>query len=162
MDDVLIAVEKLHKKLKEIEVKELGNNTDVEKAKDKITIIRRQHSDYVNFDSAKKFLAEKLPDTTACLLKINDNDSDDYNLESLHLKLASYKIEGVTSLDIEKIIQKLNYSFKAIQVTKPSILSELAKENFKNRFDKREKNEFINLLTTFDREFKQSRRGDQG
>lgn len=140
-------------------IKELSEKNDILNIKNELKIIQNKHDVFVKFQSANLSLKEILPETLRYFINSDDSVKGEINNDSLHLKLASLKIEDITTLDIKSITQKLNHGYEIIQQTKAKILSGLSKDNFKNRFDENQKNEFVNLLTTFKTEFDNSKRG---
>ena len=153
------AIIRAQNKVKHLGIEKLEENRDVEMAKKNLNIATKQHQNYELFSQAQLFLNEKLPQTTAYLLKLKDTKNIKCSHDSLHLKSASLEIENIANVDVQKTAEQLNYFYKEIQKTKAKILSGLGKENFKNRFDESQKNDFVNLLNRFDNEFKQSKRG---
>lgn len=132
---------------------------DVIFTKQKIEILEKENRAYQEFDEVKKTLRRFLPKTFKTLKSNNVIILNKLHKDSFYLKDLSQQLNKITSIDMRKTSERLKHATEAIKNSKSDILSGLAKGNFKNRFNEEEKNNFINLLSKFEYEFKQSKRG---
>ncbi len=153
------AIKETEKIASKIGVKSFNNSEDIIVVKNKLEALRDAHVAQKKYEETSNILKIYIPKT---LEKINDNgiiNISNINEDSLYLKYGAQQVEKATSIDLQKTSERLRHATEAIKNCKSDILSGLAKDNFKKRFDEIEKNNFINLLTKFENAFRQSRRG---
>lgn len=153
------AITKSKKSLTKLKIEGFDNDDDLKRVQVELKKLKSAKDAYSEFEETSKFLLNYLPLTIEHLDQISDPNSLAITQDSLQLKIASQKVEEITSLDVQKTSERLLYATEQIKLCKSDILSGLSKENFRNRFNEAEKNAFVNLLSKFDYEFKQSKRG---
>lgn len=153
------AIKEIEKIASKIGVKSFNNSEDIIVVKNNLEALREAHIAQKEYEETTKILKDYIPKTLDNI-KVNGSlNISNINEDSLYLKYGAQQVENATSIDLQKTSERLRHATDAIKDCKSDILSGLAKDNFKNRFDETEKNKFINLLTKFDYEFKQSKRG---
>lgn len=153
------AIQKTKDEILKIGIKSFICDEDLALAKDKLLVLNKAHSAYQKFEISKNLLKEYLPSTLDNLSLNPSEVLSNIHKDSLYLKYGAQEVEKATNIDIQKTGERLRHATEAIKNCKADILSGLARSNFKNRFDENEKEKFINMLSTFDYSFKQSKKG---
>lgn len=157
--DLEIAIKETKKIVADIQITSFKTTQDLVATKQRLKSLEKAHRAYQEFYEVKQILKRFIPKTLN-----NPNSKPKAIRSSLHkdtfyLKDAAQKLEKATSIDMQKTNERLRHATEEIRNSKSDILSGLARENFKKRFSESEKNDFINLLSKFEYEFKQSKRG---
>lgn len=109
-----------------------------------------------NFNKAKNYLSNILPNTLPSLLNVPENLVTKENLEFSHAN--NYFLTNEI-IDLQKTKEKLGQINDKIYELKCEILFDLAKNNFKNNFEPNEIDDFINLLVQYQSNLYQGNRG---
>ncbi|WP_276166453.1 AAA domain-containing protein [Zobellia alginiliquefaciens] len=154
--DAIINTQKI---ISTIGISLLNKKENIVEVKNKLQELESAHLAHQESAKAKTVLKEFIPQTLKTLSTNSTKVLEGINKDSFHLKYGAQLVEDATSIDLQKTSERLRYLTDVIKNSKADILSGLAKENFKKRFNQQEKNDFINLLSNFEHEFKQSKRG---
>jgi superfamily I DNA and/or RNA helicase len=153
------AIKETKKVVSKIDISSFKNAEDVVVVKDRLIVLEKAHLAQQEFDRAKKTLENYIPKTLDNLKPDSSVILGHINKDSFYLKYGAQQVEQATSIDLQKTSERLRYETEEIKNCKSDVLSGLARDNFKKRFNENEKNTFINLLSKFEHEFKQSKRG---
>ncbi|RXG29012.1 AAA family ATPase [Leeuwenhoekiella marinoflava] len=116
-----------------------------------------QQADKENqFNNSKSFIEKILPKTLPFLLEIPIEKITKENFEFAH---ANQYFKQNEIIDLQKTKEKLSQINDRIYEQKSEILFDLAKNNFKSKFDSNQINEFINLLEDYKTNLYQGSRG---
>jgi len=105
------------------------------------------------FINLKKYLNKLLPNTFDSLNKVSNHYISKENFEYAS---ANEFIKQAKFIDLQKCKEELSFINKKIFQIKCDILFDLAKSNFKNKFEKDEVDAFINLLEEYKYNLSQS------
>lgn len=105
------------------------------------------------FINLKKYLNKLLPNTFDSLNKVSNHYISKENFEYAS---ANEFIKQAEFIDLQKCKEELSFINKKIFQIKCDILFDLAKSNFKNKFEKDEVDAFINLLEEYKYNLSQS------
>ncbi|WP_278352500.1 AAA family ATPase [Chryseobacterium gleum] len=105
------------------------------------------------FINLKKYLNKLLPNTFDSLNKVSNHYISKENFE---YAFANEFIKQAEFIDLQKCKEELSFINKKIFQIKCDILFDLAKSNFKNKFEKDEVDAFINLLEEYKYNLSQS------
>lgn len=136
-------------------VNKIDNVQKFEHLKSKFLEVGRQIEIEQTFNNLKKSLINLLPNTFASL----NNVPNHYILsENFEYASANKFIKQNEFIDLQKCKEELFFINKKIFQAKCDILFDLAKSNFKNKFEKDEIDAFINLLEAYKYNLSQSTR----
>ncbi|RED42921.1 superfamily I DNA and/or RNA helicase [Winogradskyella eximia] len=158
-ENVGVAIKNTKKVISTIGISSFNKKEDVATIKSKLKELESAHIAHQESLSSEKILKDFIPDTLKSLKSDATEVLGVITKDSFYLKYGAQLVEAATSIDLQQTSERLRHATEAIKNCKADILSGLAKENFKKRFDQQEKNDFINLLSNFEYEFKQSKRG---
>ncbi|POS00654.1 superfamily I DNA and/or RNA helicase [Flavobacterium croceum DSM 17960] len=126
---------------------------DFELLKNKFLEIGKQLEVEQTFLNLKKYLRDLLPNTFDSLENIPNHYISKENFEYA----SAYRfIKENEFIDLQKCKEELSFINKKIFQVKCEILFDLAKSNFKNKFDNYEIDAFINLLNSYKFDYSQS------
>lgn len=121
--------------------------------KNKFLEIGKQLEVEQTFLNLKKYLRDLLPNTFYSLENIPNHYISKENFEYAS---ANRFIKENEFIDLQKSKEELSFINKKIFQVKCDILFDLAKSNFKNKFDNNEIDAFINLLNSYKFDYSQS------
>jgi hypothetical protein len=134
-------------------VDKIGNAQDFELLKEKFLEIGKQLEVEQTFLNLKKYLKDLFPNTFGSLENIPNHYISKENFE---FASANSFIKENEFIDLQKCKEELSFINKKIFQVKCDILFDLAKSNFKNKFDSNEIDAFINLLNSYKFDYSQS------
>jgi very-short-patch-repair endonuclease/superfamily I DNA and/or RNA helicase len=134
-------------------VDKIGEAQAFELLKNRFLEIGKQLELEQTFFYLKKYLKDLLPKTFDSLANIPINNITKENFE---YATANRFIKENEFIDLQKCKEELTYINKKIFQVKCDILFDLAKSNFKNKFDNAEIDTFINLLEEYKYNLSQS------
>lgn len=108
------------------------------------------------FINLEKYLKELLPNTFNSLIDVPNHYISKENFEYAS---ANEFIKQTEFIDLQKCKEELSFINKKIFQIKCEILFDLAKSNFRNKFDSNELNAFLNLLRQYKINLEQGNRG---
>ena len=127
-------------------VEKIGDTENFDFLKNKFLEIGKQLEVEQTFLNLKKYLRDLLPNTFNSLENIPNHYISKENFEYAS---ANRFIKENEFIDLQKCKEELSFINKKIFQVKCDILFDLAKSNFKNKFDEEELNHFINLLNQY-------------
>lgn len=134
-------------------VEKIENVQDFELLKNKFLEIGNQIEIEQTFLNLKKYFRDLLPNTFDSL----NNVPNHYILkENFEYAFANKFIKQNEFIDLQKCKEELSFINKKIFQVKCDILFDLARSNFKNKFEKDEVDAFINLLEAYKYNLSQS------
>ncbi|MBS1750595.1 MAG: AAA family ATPase, partial [Bacteroidetes bacterium] len=134
-------------------VENIGEAQDFELLKNRFLEIGKQLEIEQTFLSLIKYLTDLLPNTFNSLESI---PSYYISKENFEYASANTFIKKNEFIDLQKCKEELSFINKKIFQIKCDILFDLAKSNFKNKFDNNEVDAFINLLEEYKYNLSQS------
>ena len=134
-------------------VEKIEDVQDFELLKTKFLEIGKQLEVEQTFLNLKKYLRDLLPNTFDSLENIPNHYISKENFEYAS---ANRFIKENEFIDLQKCKEELSFINKKIFQVKCDILFDLAKSNFKNKFDSNEIDAFINLLNSYKFDYSQS------
>ncbi|AZA92384.1 putative DNA helicase [Chryseobacterium nakagawai] len=139
--------------LKFLPVEKIGEVQDFELLKSRFLEIGKQLEVEQTFLNLKKYLRDLLPNTFDSLENIPNHYISKENFEYAS---TNRFIKENEFIDLQKCKEELSFINKKIFQVKCDILFDLAKSNFKNKFDNNEIDAFINLLEEYKYNLSQS------
>lgn len=127
-------------------VEKIGEVQNFELLKSRFLEIEKQIEVEQTFLNLKKYLRDLLPNTFDSLESIPSNYISKENFE---YALANRFIKENEFIDLQKCKEELSFINEKIFQVKCDILFDLAKSNFKKKFENDELNSFINLLRQY-------------
>lgn len=134
-------------------IEKIEDVQDFELLKTKFLQIGKQLEVEQTFLNLKKSLRDLLPNTFDSLENIPNHYISKENFEYAS---ADRFIKENEFIDLQKCKEELSFINKKIFQVKCDILFDLAKSNFKNKFDSNEIDAFINLLNSYKFDYSQS------
>jgi signal recognition particle GTPase len=134
-------------------INKINENEKFEKFKSKLLEIGNQILNEVKFKNLTKFLKEVMPNSFDSLVNV---PSHYISKENFEFASANRFIKENEFIDLQKCKEELSYINKKTYQIKCDILFDLAKSNFKNKFDSNEIDAFINLLNSYKFDYSQS------
>lgn len=134
-------------------VYKIGEAEEFELLKSKFLEIGKQLEIEQTFLNLKKYLRDLLPNTFDSLERIPIHY---FSKENFEYASANIFIKKNEFIDLQKCKEELSFINKKIFQVKCDILFDLAKSNFKNKFDNNEIDAFINLLEEYKYNLSQS------
>lgn len=134
-------------------VEKIEDVQDFELLKTKFLEIAKQLEVEQTFLNLKKYLTDLLPNTFDSLENIPNHYISKENFEYAS---ANRFIRENEFIDLQKCKEELSFINKKIFQVKCDILFDLAKSNFKNKFESNEIDAFINLLNSYKFDYTQS------
>lgn len=134
-------------------VNKIDNVQIFEQLKSKFLEIGKQIEIEQTFINLKKYLNKLLPNTFGSL---NNVPNHYISKENFEYASANEFIKQNEFIDLQKCKEELSFINKKIFQVKCDILFDLAKSNFKNKFEKDEIDAFINLLEAYKYNLSQS------
>lgn len=122
------------------------SNTKFEELKRKVNEINDSLQKEIFYCKAKMYLQTILPNTINHLMNV---PKDYITKESFEFAYADNYLKSTGNVSIQKAKENLKFIKDKIFDLKCEILFDLAKYNFKNRFNENEINDFINLLENY-------------
>lgn len=134
-------------------VEKIEDAQDFELLKNKFIEIGKQLELEQTFLNVKKYLRDLLPNSFDSLENIPNHYISKENFEYAS---ANRFIKENEFIDLQKCKEKLSRINEKIDKVKCDILFDLAKSNFKSKFDSSEIDAFINLLNSYNYDYSQS------
>ena len=155
INDELNKLNKNHSLHKLLPIESINNILKYAELKNQIERIYRDIENIKKFKNAKHEL-EKI--ITNSLPNLNKVSIEYITKENFEFAFINYKLLEYDNLDLQQKKEELSNLTNRIFDEKCNILFDLAKNNFRNNFDKEEINIFINLLEQFKSNLIQSQR----
>lgn len=134
----------------------IGSNTKFEELKIKVNQINDSLQKEIFYCKAKMYLLTVLPNTISHLINV---PKEYITKENFEFAYADNYLKSTENISIQKTKENLKFIKDKIFDLKCEILFDLAKYNFKEKFNENEINDFINLLENYKINLDQGKRG---